>query len=108
MRVADLLEVALADARIPDVVGLDGDRDSAAAVLQAVRAVDDDAALEPTFRDRLLEVLEETLRALGAARALRVVGRTHVEADEHVVCGSWHVRLHRPVSRDAPRGRKAM
>ena len=69
MGIADLGQVGGSDARVPDVVGIDRDRDAAAAVLQAARAADDDGASQPALAGHGLQLLEEGDRALRRAAA---------------------------------------
>src|SRR5439155_13494721 len=80
----DLLQVRGPHARIPDVLGVDGEGDAAAAVLEAVRAADDDAIAQPPLLHHRLQRVEDRLGALLAAAALGVARRPHVEAHQHV------------------------
>ena len=90
VRGEDLLQVGGPHARVPDVVGVDGQRDPAAAVLQAVRPADDDTVAEPALLDHPLQGVEDLLGALLPAGALGVAGRPHVEAHQDVALGLGH------------------
>jgi N-acyl-D-amino-acid deacylase len=93
MPVADLLEVREGDARVPDVVGLHGHRDTPAAVLQAARAVHDDPLVEPARLDHSLQLLEQrfgSFRRAGAFGARRVA---KVEAHENVSLRRGHAPI---------------
>jgi N-acyl-D-amino-acid deacylase len=88
--VADLGQVLRRDPGVPRVVRIHGDGDAAAAVLQAAGAAHDHAAPEAALLDHGLQPLVEPDRALGRARALRVVGRALVDAHQHVTLGLRH------------------
>lgn len=90
VRVADLAQVGRGHPGVPHVVGIDRDRDAAAAVLEAARAGDDDAAGEAALLHHRLQLLVEGDRALRGAAALRVVRRALVDADQHVALGLRH------------------
>jgi N-acyl-D-amino-acid deacylase len=90
VRVDDLLEVLELNPRVPDVLGIDGHGDAAAAVLQAVGAVDDHAVGEAALAHQSLQAVEDRLRSLLAAGALGVSRRAGVEADEHVALRPGH------------------
>jgi N-acyl-D-amino-acid deacylase len=87
---ADLVQVRDIDAGVPDVVGIHGHRDAAAAVLETARAAHDHAAREPALLDHPLQGIEDFLRALLPARSLGVARRPGVEADEDVALGLGH------------------
>jgi len=89
----DLVQVRERDARIPDVLGVDGHGDAAAAVLQAVRPVHDHAVPEPALLDHPLQGVEDFLGTLLPARPLGVPRRTDIEADEDVALGLGHPRI---------------
>ena len=93
VRGQDLVEVARAHAGVPDVVGVDGHRDPAAAVLEATGPAHDHAAGQPALLDHPLEGVEDLLGSLLPARALGVARRPHVEADEDVALGPGHSRI---------------
>jgi N-acyl-D-amino-acid deacylase len=90
VRGEDLLQVRRAHAAVPDVVGVDGHRDPAAAVLQAARAVHDHAVAQPPLLDHPLQRVEDLLGPLFPARSLGVSGRTDVEAHQDVALGLGH------------------
>jgi N-acyl-D-amino-acid deacylase len=90
VRGEDLLEVRRAHAAVPDVVGVDGQRDPAAAVLQAVRAVHDHAVAQPALLDHPLQGVEDLLGPLFPARSLGVSGRPDVQAHQDVAVGLGH------------------
>jgi N-acyl-D-amino-acid deacylase len=90
VRGQDLVQVARPHARVPDVVRVDGQRDPAAAVLQAARPADDDAAAQSTLLDHPLQGVEDLLGPLLPARSLGIAGRADVEADEDVALGPGH------------------
>jgi N-acyl-D-amino-acid deacylase len=87
---ADLRQVVRRDPGVPRVVGMDGDGDPAAAVLEAARAAHDHAAAEPALPHHRLQPLVERDRALRRAGALRVFRRALVDADQHVSLGLGH------------------
>jgi N-acyl-D-amino-acid deacylase len=93
VRGQDLLQVARAHAGVPDVLGVDGHRDPAAAVLQAIRSADDDAAAQSAFLDHPLQGLEDLLRPLLAAGSFGVARRTDVQAHEDVALRLGHPRI---------------
>ena len=86
----DLVQVRRPHAAVPDILGIHGHRDAAAAVLEAARAVHDDPSREPALLDHRLQGVEDFLRPLLPARALGVAGRAGVEADEDVALGLGH------------------
>jgi len=90
MRGEDLVEVARPHARVPDVVGVDGQRDPAAAMLQAARPADDDPVSQPALLDHPLQRVEDLLGPLLPAGSLGVAGRAHVEAHEDMALGLGH------------------
>ena len=93
VRGQDLLQVARPHGGVPDVVGVHGNRDPAAAVLQAVRPADDHPVGQPALLDHPLQGIEDLFGALLAAGPLRVSGRARVEADENVALGPGHVAI---------------
>jgi len=93
VRGQDLAEVAGPYARIPDVVGVDGQGDPAAAVLEAIGPAHDHAAAQTPLLDHPLEGVEDLLGSLLPARALGVVRGPRVEAHEDVALGLGHHRI---------------
>jgi N-acyl-D-amino-acid deacylase len=93
VRGEDLVEVGRAHAAVPDVVRVDGHRDATAAVLQAVRAVDDHAVTQPPLLDHPLQGVEDLLGPLLPAGALGVSRGADVQADEDVALGLGHSRI---------------
>lgn len=89
----DLVQVGELHARVPDVVGIHGHGDPAAAMLEAIGPVHDHALAEPALLDHPLQGLEDFFGPLLSARALGVAGGTRVEADEHVALGLGHGRI---------------
>jgi N-acyl-D-amino-acid deacylase len=96
VRLDDLLHVVEPHLRVPDVVRIDGDRDPAATVLQAIRAVHDHTVVQAALAHELLEAVEDGLGTLWAAGPLRVVRRPDVEADEHVTLRPGHEPILEP------------
>ena len=90
MGVADLGEIAGSHAPVPDVFGVHREGDAAAAVLQAARAADDDAASQPAIAGHGLQLLVQGDRALRRAAPLRVVRRPLVDAHQDVTLGLGH------------------
>ena len=88
--VADLGEIGGGHARVPDVVGIHGDGDAAAAVLQAARSADDDGAPQAAVAGDGLQLLVQGDRALRGARPFRVVRRPLVDAHQDVAMGLGH------------------
>jgi hypothetical protein len=86
----DLVQVLQTHAAVPDVVGIDGHRDAAAAMLEAARAAHDHPGPEPALLDHPLQGVEDLLGALLPAGPLGVAGRTGVEAHEDVALGLGH------------------
>jgi N-acyl-D-amino-acid deacylase len=90
VRREDLVEVARPHARVPDVVGIHGQGDPPAAMLQAIRPADDDPIGEPALLDHPLQGVEDLFGALLSAGPLGVAGRPHVEAHQDVALGLGH------------------
>ena len=90
MGIADLGEVGGRHASIPDIVGIHRDRDAAAAMLEATRAADDDAATQAAVAGHRLQLLVQGDRALRRAAPLRVVRRPLVDAHQDVTLGLGH------------------
>ena len=88
--VADLAEVGGGHTRGPDVVGIHRDRDAAAAMLEAARAADDDAATQPAVAGHRPQLLVQGDRALGRAAPLGVVRRPLVDAHQDMTLGLGH------------------
>jgi len=93
VRGEDLVEVARPHAGVPDVVGVDGDGDAAAAVLEATGPAHDHAGGQPPLLDHPLEGVEDLLGALLPARALGVARGPRVQAHEDVALGLGHPRI---------------
>src|SRR3989442_10575830 len=89
MRLEDLLQVFRPHAPVPDVVGIDRDRDASAAVLEAVRAVDHHTIAKTALLHHRLEGVEDGFGALRGARALGVLRRAEAQAAEHEPLRLW-------------------
>ena len=98
VRLADLGQVALGDAGVPGVVGVHGQRDPPAAVLQAAGLAHDHALAQAALLHHGLQPLVERDGALGRAGALGVVRRPLVGAHQDVTLGLGHAHSPREAS----------
>jgi hypothetical protein len=87
---ADLGQVVVGHPRVPDVVGLNRDHRSPAAVLQAHGAVDHDPLLQAALLDDVAQGVVQGLRVLLATGPLRVPRRAGVDTDENLTLGPGH------------------
>lgn len=93
VRGEDLVQVRGPHPGVPDVLGVDGHGDAAAAVLEAIGPAHDHPAGQPALLDHPLQGVEDLLGALLPAGALRVARRPRVEAHEDVALGPGHSRI---------------